>query len=326
MRLIIDTDPGMGTPGADPEDGLAILLALNTPGVTVEAITLTHGNVPLSESLRNIRHLLDLAGRTEVPVHAGARGPMVPERRHLQTRWLARPLPEPPIPTGEPLTGHGADDDTALDAIIEAIGDSPEELTIVAIGPLTNIARVAERAPEMLRRLHRLVVMGGTVAVPGNITPAAEFNIWMDPEAAAIVFDCGVPITMVGLDVCHRTSFDRPAVDRLRDRGTPLATHVARSSTQWIDVREQLLGEHGGLHLYDTLAAAVAIDPTLVGCSEALVEVETSTGPAQGMTVSHTAPFMRALLTGREPNAAVAVEVDVDRFHRLVHERVLSAL
>jgi purine nucleosidase len=203
---------------------------------------------------------------------------------------------------------------------------APGKVTVVAIGPLTNIAAAIEAEPEVATAMASLVIMGGTVAVPGNVTPAAEFNIWMDPEAADIVFRSGAPITMVGLDVCHRTSFDRDRAARLRRNGSPLAGFVADAAESWIDVREQLFPEHEALHLYDTLAVAAAIEPDLLETHGALVDVETSDGPAQGMTVTYRNDILREFLTGRGPNAAVAVDVDNTRFAQHFDARVADCL
>jgi len=317
MRIVIDTDPGMGTPGADPEDGMAILYALRSPGVTVDGITLVAGNVPVSHAWPNARRLLDLAGRPEVPLHAGAAGPREPARRPLQTGWLAHRGTPPPD------RGVAPSEDTAGAFLAETVIAAPGEITVVAIGPLTNIAAALEADPGVAAALGGLVIMGGTVAVPGNITPAAEFNLWMDPEAAAIVFASGVPITMIGLDVCHRTEFGRAAAQRLRASGTPLAEYLADAAEAWITVRAGLFADHENLHLYDTLAMAAAIEPDLIETRPALVEIETSTGPAQGMTVTHLNDTLRQLLTGRDHNALVAIDVDLDRFHARFTDRVL---
>lgn len=323
MRLIIDTDPGMGSLGTDPEDGLAILYALGSPDVTVEGITLVQGNVPISHSWPNASHLLALADREDVPLHAGAVEPLEPERRGLQTAWLAyrsglrRISPDAEEPS-----------DTASSFLVESVDGSPGDITIVAIGPLTNVARAVEADPSFAESLAGLTIMGGTVASPGNITPAAEFNIWADPEAARIVFDSGAPITMVGLDVCHQTRFEHGHVAQLRGLGTPLAVFAADSSEPWMETMSHLGDEAvAGLHLYDSLAVAAAIEPDLLEYRTTVVEVETGTGPAQGMTVTHLNDELRQLLTGgREPNARVAVGVDVDRFMRHFADRVLSCL
>ncbi|MEI6253446.1 MAG: nucleoside hydrolase [Mycobacteriaceae bacterium] len=325
MRLIIDTDPAMGTLGTDPEDGMAILYALNAPDVQVDGLTLVQGNVPISHSWPNARHLLALAGHPEIPLHAGAVGPRDPDRRRLQTAWLDQrataPRTAPPVELPEGGLGN-----TATAFLCRTVLEAAGEITVVAIGPLTNIAAAIEAEPDVATAMASLVIMGGTVAVPGNVTPAAEFNIWMDPGAADIVFRSGAPITMVGLDVCHQTSFDRDRAARLRRNGSPLAGFVADAAESWIDVREQLFPEHEALHLYDTLAVAAAIEPDLLQTRGALVEVETSDGPAQGMTVTYLNDVLRQLLTGRDPNAAVAVGVDSARFAARFDERVAGCL
>jgi inosine-uridine nucleoside N-ribohydrolase len=321
MRLIIDTDLGMGTVGSDPEDGMAILYALNTPGVEVDGLTLVQGNVPIAHSWPNAHHLLTLAGRPDLPVHAGAALPRNPDRRRLQAAWLAQRATVPQ--TVPPVEAPGG---TAAEFLCRTVLDSPGQVTVVAIGPLTNIAAAIETEPEVAAAMASLVIMGGTVAVPGNVTPAAEFNIWMDPEAADIMFRSAAPITMVGLDVCHQTSFDRERAARLRRNGSPLAGFVADAAESWIAVREQLFPEHEALHLYDTLSVAVAIEPDLIETHSALVDVETSDGPAQGMTVTYRNDILRQYLTGREPNAAVAVGVDSERFATYFDERVAGRL
>jgi purine nucleosidase len=321
VRLIIDSDPGMGTPGADPEDGLAILYALNSPDVTVEGITLVQGNVAVSHSGPNARRLLELAGREDVAVHAGAAEPRDPDRRRLQAAWLRQ---REAMAAGD--QAPVAPPDTAVEFLVETVLGAPGEVTVVAIGPLTNVAAATRADASFAGALAGLVIMGGTVEVSGNITPAAEFNLWMDPEAADVVFTSGAPITMVGLDVCHQTRFDRADVAGLRAAGSPLAEHVADAAGSWIDVRENILDGGDDLHLYDSLAMAAAIDPAVVGTRPALVEIETSTGPAQGMTVTHLNDAMRRLLTGRDTNAVVATTVDVERFEALFSERVTDRL
>jgi inosine-uridine nucleoside N-ribohydrolase len=317
MRLLIDTDLGMGTPGSDPEDGMAILYALNTDGVTVEGVSVVAGNVPRAEAWANARHLLDLAGHGDVPLHAGAAGPSDPGRRPLQAAWASR--------TGNSSAGD-APSDTAARFLCDTVLAAPGEITVVAIGPLTNVAAAIEADAGFAPALGGLVIMGGTVRVPGNITPAAEFNLWMDPEAADIVMGSRAPITMVGLDVCHQTRFERAQADDLRDGGSPLADLVGGSAQSWMDVAGTLLDDEEGLYLYDTVAVASAIEPDLLGVQPALVEIETSTGPAQGMSVCHLDDVMRKLITSREPNASVATAIDVPRFQARFTDRVIDRI
>ena len=320
MRLIIDTDPGMGTHGADPEDGLAILFALGSSEVTVEAITVVAGNVPTNHSWPNLHRLLELAGRTDVAVRAGAASPLNPDRlpqnAGLRMReGMDRDVPDVPLPE---------DDGGAAELIRDVVLADPGEITVVAIGPLTNVARAIQLDPSVATGMTRLVIMGGTVEVAGNITPAAEFNIWMDPEAADIVFRSGAAITMVGLDVCHQTHFDLTQVAAIRGR-SPLSDFVADAAAAWIEAREQFSGE-SDLHLYDTLAMAAAIHPEVIETRAALVQIETGDGPAQGITVAWTNDVLRRVLTGQEPNAEVAVGVDLERFEHLFRSHVLTPL
>jgi purine nucleosidase len=320
MRLIIDTDPAMGTLYSDPEDGMAILYALASPEVTVEGLTLVQGNVPVSHSWPNVRHLLDLAGHAELPVHVGAAAPRRPELRDTQTKWLnQREHMEQIVPTLD------LPDPSATAFLCETVLASPGEITLVAIGPLTNVAAAIEADDGFAGALAGVVSMGGTVAVPGNITPAAEFNYWMDPESARIVFDSGVDLTMIGLDVCHRTTFERDGAEAVRASGSPLATFLADTSESWIAVMSSA-SDDAGLHLYDSLAVAAAIEPDLCTYRRALVEIETGTGPAQGMTVTHSNEILRQLLVGRDHNATVAIDVDTERFAARFAERVLDRL
>ena len=199
MDVLNDTDTGMGTLGSDPDDGLAIALALASPEVRVRAITCVMGDVPLSHVYANAAHLLQVLGRTDVPLAAGAERPLLHRRDPL--RWLAeRAAYERVTPAAEPSPG-----DPRAVALIVQTANTSDGLTIIAIGPLTNVAAALVAEPALADRLERVVIMGGAFEVPGNVTPTAEFNVFMDPEAAQIVLDAGVRPVLVGLDVCHRT-------------------------------------------------------------------------------------------------------------------------
>ena len=322
MRLVIDTDLGMGTAGADPEDGLAILYALRSPEATLEGITLVHGNVPVAHSWPNARRLLELVGRPDIPLHAGARGPRDP------------PAPAPPGDVargsrGPARCGSGrrtATADTAADFLREIVVGSPGEVTLVAIGPLTNVAAAIESDPDFAGALAGLVVMGGTVAVPGNITPAAEFNIWMDPEAASIVFDSGAPVTMVRpRRLPPHPPRPRPGLSRVR--------RARHSATSWPGpaTRGSTSAPGSSRTTKPSTSTTPSLSPrrsppTSSTAGEALVEVETSAGPAQGMTVTHLNAALRRLLTGRDANARVATGVDTGRFEALFADRVMAGL
>lgn len=282
MDVLIDTDPGLGTLGADPEDALAIALALASPELNVHAVTCVHGNVPLRHGFANAAQVLALHGREDVPLAAGAETPLAPVERHA--RWLAerdtweRLLPPFAGPLPEPR---------AVDVIRGFAG------TVIAIGPLTNVAAALLADPSLPDRLERVIVMGGAFAVPGNVTPTAEFNLFADPEAARIVLDVGVHPVLVGLDVCHRTALPS------RPRGE-LGALFERAAGAWL--------ASDGPYLYDSLAVAAAIDPDLLRLDPAHVAIE-----GDGTSLTRPGPA----------NALVATAVDADAFHTLFTQRVL---
>jgi len=311
----------MGSAGGDPEDSFAILLALHSPEVEVVGLTVVQGNVPVDHGYANAVHLLELLGRRDVPVCEGMARPLDPGRL-AQVAWLEsrrkldRLVAHVTPPVGDP---------GAVDFIVQSVLNSPDEITLVTIGPLTNIAAVLRREPSLAGKIPRIVMMGGAARVPGNITPAAEFNIWADPEAAARVFEAGVPITMVGLDVCEQTHLDEAVVRRLETAPSELARFVARAVQPWIEVRRRIFGA-SDLHLYDSLALAVAFRPELIRAQEAYVAVETEGAHTAGATVAYLNPILRAAWVGREPNAEVALEVATGEFEALFAERVIEPL
>ena len=294
MDVLIDTDPGLGTMGADPEDALALAFAFASPELTVRAVTCVHGNVPLRHAYANAAHLLALLGREDVVLAAGHEAPLV--RGELHARWLAerdewaRAIPawEPPYPSPR-----------AVEVILEA-------RTIIAIGPLTNLAAALRADPSLPDRLDRVVVMGGAFEVPGNVTPTAEFNFFADPLAARLVLDAGLQPVLVGLDVCHRTHLPSGA----RPRGA-LGEFLQHAAGPWL--------ASDGPHLYDSLAVAAAIRPDLLTLEPALVRVErdgTSVAWLPGRPPAWSRP-------DRPDNALVATGVDAAAFGALFAERVL---
>ena len=321
MRIIIDTDPAMGTLGGDPEDSFAIMLALNSPEVTVEGITVVQGNVPAEKGYSNAHHLLSLLGRQDVPLRRGCLRPMNAQRTTQITFLEQRYATQQITPMLEP---KGADAD-AVSFLIDTVLSSPGEITLVTIGPLTNVATAIQQAPEFASALKNIVMMGGTAECAGNIAPAAEFNYWQDPDAADIVFRSGADLTMVGLDVCHQTHLYPSQVEECARHGTPLGEFVQASSAPWFQIMGGASGS-GSLHLYDSLAMAVAMDTSLVTLEDSYVEMEVGAGPAQGMSVSYHKPFQRMIFNRPDINAKVALEVEVDRFTQLFRDRVLGLM
>ena len=321
MNVIVDTDPAMGSLGIgaeDPEDGFAIMLALRSPELDVRAITVVHGNVPLDHGYSNAVHLVDLLGRGDVPVAPGLAGPLLrPLGADHASREKAGARRISPMLDVRAAPAH------AVDLIIETIMNGDEPVTIIAIGPLSNVAAVLIREPALARSGARLVIMGGALRVPGNVNPSAEFNIWADPEAASIVFNSGIPITLVGLDVCHQTLMRSEQVRSLN--GNSLLAHFVREATSpWVDV--VISAGKEGFHLYDSLAVAIAIRPELVRMEPVWVDIELKGEHTLGQTVAYLDPSHRAWF-GDKPNCEACLDlIDVQGFADLMDERVLVPL
>jgi inosine-uridine nucleoside N-ribohydrolase len=292
--IVIDCDPGH-------DDAMAILLALASPEVDLVGVTTVAGNQTLDKTTRNALVTLEIGGRSDIPVVAGAAAPLRRELRtaahvHGETGLDGPELPEP--------SAHAVDADP---------GEWLEPgVVLVATAPLTNVALWLERGI----RPERIVWMGGSIG-EGNVTPAAEFNAFVDPEAAATVFASGIPIAMVGLDVTHKALFTRAHAERLRDAGRA-GRFVAELSDFFQGFHERSYG-FGGSPIHDAMAVAHVIDPTLLTTRHVNVAVETSSELCDGRTVVD----LRGV-TGREPNADVGVDVDADRFLELLVSRLAS--
>jgi inosine-uridine nucleoside N-ribohydrolase len=300
VPIVMDCDPGH-------DDAMAILLALASPEVELRAITTVAGNQTLDKTTRNALVVLEVAGRTDVPVAAGADRPL---RRPLRTDPAVHGEsgldgPVLPQPTATPVAVQAAD---FLADVIEP------GVVLVPTGPLTNVALLLERHPDVVERLEAIVWMGGSIA-EGNVTPAAEFNAFVDPEAAAAVLASGIPLTMIGLDVTHRALFTPEHADRLRDAGRA-GRFVAELSDFFLRFHERSYG-FGGSPIHDAMAVAHVVDPTLVATRHVNVEVETESRFCDGRTVVD----LRGT-TGRRPNAHVGVEVDAVRFLELFCSRI----
>ncbi len=306
-KIIIDTDPGQ-------DDAVAILLALASPeDVDVLGITAVAGNVPLPLTERNARIVCELAGKPETKVFAGCDAPMkaklvTAEHVHGKTGLDGPQLADPTMPL---------QDQHAVDFIIETLRTEPEgTVTLCPLGPLTNIATAMERAPDIIPRIQEIVLMGGAYFEVGNITPSAEFNIYVDPEAADIVFKSGVPIVVMPLDVTHKALTTAPHVQGFRDMGTEPGRMVA----EWTDFFERFDKEKygsAGAPLHDPCVIAYLIKPELFSGRHVNVEIELDGTFTRGMTV---ADWWR--VSGREANAVFMGDVDADGFFALLTERI----
>lgn len=308
-RVLIDCDPGH-------DDAIALLLALARPEWEVESVSIVAGNTVLENAVRAATQVLTVAERTDVPVHAGMDRPM---RRELRTAahvhgesGLAGPLlPEPAVEAG-PL--H------AVTWLTERLGrarDAGEPVEVAATGPLTNLGVVLERDPSLAQGISRLVLMGGAIN-EGNITPSAEFNIWVDPEAAAIVFDADTEVTMVGIDVTHRAILPTARFEELRDLATPVGVLTAELCDFFLRFHRSTYG-FDGVPIHDAVAVAALLDPSLVETRLLRVDVETDSTFCDGRTVVDLWS-----VTGREPNVHVGVDIDRERFLDLLVSSIAS--
>ncbi|WP_112320465.1 nucleoside hydrolase [Oceanibium sediminis] len=305
-KIIIDTDPGQ-------DDAVAILLALASPELEVLGITAVAGNVPLALTEKNARKICELAGRPDIPVYAGAAQPLVrklvtAEYVHGKTGLDGPDLPEPTMPL---QPGH------AVDFIIETLDAAAEdEITLCALGPLTNIALALNRAPHLAGRIREIVSMGGGLFEGGNTTPAAEFNIYVDPHAAQAVFHCGRPVTLHPLDLTHQCLTTRERVDAFRAMGTRVGTATAELLDFFERFDEQKYGTEGG-PLHDPNVIAWLLAPELYSGRQINVEVETGSELTMGMTV---ADWWR--VTDRPRNVHYMRYVDEAGFYALLTERL----
>jgi purine nucleosidase/pyrimidine-specific ribonucleoside hydrolase len=297
---VLDCDPGH-------DDAVAILLAAASPALDLRAITTVAGNGTLDKVTLNARKVCTLAGIRDVPIAAGADRPL---RRALETAAhvhgesaLDGPaLPDPDV---------ALDPRPADDVIAAVAAEADEPLTLCAVGPLTNVAIALDRHPGLGARLREIVVMGGSTG-RGNHTPYAEFNIYVDPEAAERVFASGVPVSMVGLNLTHQAIATPAVVERLLALDTELARVVAGWMTYFGSTYEDVFGLPGP-PVHDPCAVALAIDPDLVRCVETFVAIETEGRWTRGATVVDLHGRL-----GRASNARVAMELDAERFWDLV--------
>lgn len=306
-KVIFDTDPGQ-------DDAVALLAALASPeAIEVLGIVTVAGNIPLSHTTRNALSLVELAGRTDVPVFAGCERPMLrqlvtAEHVHGPTGLDGPDLP-PPVVTAQGQ--HG------VDFLIETIrAHPPRSIRLLALGPLTNIGVAFSKAPDIATRLKDIVLMGGGYFEVGNITPAAEFNIYVDPEAAAIVFASGAAITVLSLDVTHQMRSTRQRIAAFRGLGNRSGTAVAAmlDFSEGFDVEKY---EWEGAPLHDPCVTAFVLMPEIFTGRAVNVEIETGSTLTRGMTVTDYWG-----VTGREKNAFWVRSGDADAYFALLAERI----
>ncbi len=318
-KIIFDTDPGT-------DDALALMLALNSPELDVRAITVVPGNVTASQGLENALRMVSLANRCDIPVAAGAQHPLFQKLITAEFWHGKNGLANVELPASKckvnPQFGP--------DLIIQMVHAAPHEITLVPVGPLTNIALAVLKDPSIVPLVKEVIIMGGAIT-GGNVNAAAEANIYNDPEAAQIVFQAGWPLTMVGLDVGDKTLFSKKYLDQLGQTHGPVNDFIYAVGKYLVDLSAQF-GSPGS-PMYDPLAVGVAIDATLVKAPEMHVDVETRGEFTRGETVANRHGMIeRNVLHGDHyviegidkiaPNAKVCVDVEADRFLQLFVSRI----
>ena len=313
-KIIIDTDPGV-------DDTMAIFFALQSPELDVIGLTTIFGNVHTELATINALRLLEMAGRTDIPVAPGADHPIAGPYRG--------PVPEIHGQDGQgdiflPEPGTQAIRQAAAAFIVEQVMAAPGEVTLVPVGPLTNIALALRLEPRIAEAVREVVLMGGNALVPGNASPAAEANILNDPEAADVVFGAPWPVTMVGLDVTHRVNMTPEHLDEYERADSPLAQHVARIVQLYRSYFERSFSNMRGIYVHDSSAVAYLLDPTAFQVERWPVRVET-----QGLSRGKTWPCVDGIdgdvpppWQGR-PLVNVCVDVDAGRVLQLERSRLL---
>ena len=313
-RVIFDTDPGV-------DDAMALFFLLQSPELELEAVTTVFGNVDVEQTTRNARILLDVAGRSEIPVAQGAGRPLMPHRQrqlggavvHGDNGLGGADLPSP---------SRAAGSQRAAELIVERVMAAPGELTLIAVGPLTNIALATCLEPRIVEHVRDLIVMGGAATVPGNVTPLAEANIHNDPEAASIVVAAGYRLALIGLDVTLQGIITPEQVDVLQERGGEVGAFIHAIAGHY--------GAHYGAHyarrtgrigfpMHDSAAVLYAIDPGYFRTERWYLEIETTSPRASGMVMVD-----RRGRWGQTPNADVCVGIDAERFLTLYMDRLTT--
>lgn len=305
LPIILDCDPGH-------DDAIALVLALASPELEVKAVTSSAGNQTPDKTLRNVLRILTLLKRSDIPVAGGAVKPLmrdliIADNVHGETGLDGPALPEPDF---------APQNCTAVELMAKVLRESPEPVTLVATGPQTNVALLLNSHPELHAKIARIVIMGGAMGL-GNWTPAAEFNIYVDPEAAEIVFQSGIPVVMAGLDVTHRAQIMADDIERFRAINNPVARTVAELLDFFMEYHKTEKWGFQGAPLHDPCTIAWLLKPEIFTTARRWVGVETQGKYTQGMTVVDY-----YMLSGNEPNTDIMLVIDRQAFVDLLAERL----
>jgi purine nucleosidase len=304
-KIIFDTDPGI-------DDALALLLLAAAPELDLLAITVTHGNTSQEKCLSNALKLVELLGIEQVPVARGAQEPLVKElsvaeETHGDGGLGYAVLPAPKV---KPIQ------ESAHDLIIRLVNENPGQITLLCVGPMTNIALALLKQPQIAKKIKRIVAMGGSINYPGNSTPQSEYNVFCDPESYEIVVNAGIDFTLVPLDVTYQCLLTTQHIELITLARPEIKNFIKESTRFYIEFHAEYQGIQG-CAINDPLAAAILIDPTLVENRDYFLSVDLSGGPSKAKTIAdHYGALKKA------PNAKVSMTVYVDRFMKLFIERM----
>ncbi|MGA0850486.1 MAG: nucleoside hydrolase [Candidatus Nanopelagicaceae bacterium] len=304
-KIIFDTDPGI-------DDALALLLLAAAPELDLLAITVTHGNTSQEKCLSNALKLVELLGIEQVPVARGAQEPLVKElsvaeETHGDGGLGYAVLPEPKV---KPIQ------ESAHDLIIRLVNENPGQITLLCVGPMTNIALALLKQPQIAKNIKRIVAMGGSIHYPGNSTPQSEYNVFCDPESYEIVLNAGVDFTLVPLDVTYQCLLTTQHIEQITLARPEIKNFIKESTRFYIEFHAKYQGIQG-CAINDPLAAAILIDPTLVENRDYFLSVDLSGGSSRAKTIAdHYGALKKA------PNAKVSMTVEVDRFMKQFIERM----
>ena len=304
-KIIYDTDPGI-------DDALWLLLLAASPEIDLLAITVTHGNTSQEKCLNNALKLVELTGITKVPVARGAEEPLVKElsvaeETHGEGGLGYAILPKSAISPCSEL---------AHDLIIRVVRENPGEVTLLCVGPMTNIALAFLKAPEIVSKVRRIVSMGGAIHYPGNVTPQAEYNVFCDPEAFEIVLKSGIDFTLVPLDVTYQCILTTDHLEKITEARSEIRNFIFDSTRFYMEFHEDYQGIKG-CAINDPLAAAILLDPTLVKNRDYYLTIELTSPTSKAKTIADHYGLLKSA-----PNAKVSMEVDVERFMDLFINRM----
>jgi purine nucleosidase len=327
IPVIIDTDPGLGRPGSDIDDGLAIALALRSPELEVLGLTIVNGNVDAITGTDVARRLTERLGHSELPVLLGATEPLQRDMKPVRALFDAVLKDEDRAFRANEDRLGATTDESAADFLARRAAERPGEIVVIAIGPMTNLALAIQRDPTFAANVAELVLMAGSATTYAqNVTVVGDFNAYVDPEALDIVLRSGAKITMVGLDQTSRVMLTRADAERMRSSSDEFSQWAAECTDAWIDFLGRAFPsrpEHlDACFLHDPLVVATVIDRNLCTWQDANVQAETVSELARGLVVANRG---LALEPAGPKNAVVAVDTDIDGFRRLFLERIGAA-